>query len=111
MKRSKGGKRIENKEHVQMKNLIGEEEMIGIGIEKEINVVGVMMIKADMTQAVTGIIATHMLIYYIKLLRYDNFILLIMCRNSGHRSRSRSRDKHDRHRDDDHRRHARDKGK
>lgn len=33
-----------------------------------------------------------------------------MFRNSGHRSRSRSRDKHDRHRDDDHRRHARDKG-
>ncbi|XP_043599399.1 LOW QUALITY PROTEIN: luc7-like protein 3 [Bombus pyrosoma] len=54
--------------------------------------------------------STHTLIYYIKLLKYNNFILLIMCRNSGHRSRSRSRDKHDRHRDDDHRRHARDKG-
>lgn len=38
--------------------------------------------------------------------------MLLIYRNSGHRSRSRSRDKHDRHRDDDnHRRHARDKGK
>lgn len=54
MKKNKEGKKIENKEHVPMKNLIDEEEMTETEIEKEINVVDAMMIKADMIQAVTG---------------------------------------------------------
>lgn len=54
MRKNREEKKIGNKEHVLMKNLTGEEEMIGIGIEKEINVVDVMMTKADMIQAVTG---------------------------------------------------------
>lgn len=58
MKKNKEGKKIENKERVPMKNLIDEEETTETEIEKEINVVDAMMIKADMIQAVTGITVT-----------------------------------------------------
>lgn len=58
MKKNKEERKTESKELVPMKNLIDEEEMeteIGIETEKEINDVDVMMmIKADMIQAVTG---------------------------------------------------------
>lgn len=60
MKKNKEEKKIGNKEHVPMKNLIDEEEMIEIEIEKEINAVDAMTIKADMIQAVIGKIITKM---------------------------------------------------
>lgn len=62
MKKNKEGKKIENKERVPMKNLIDEEEMTETEIGKEINVVDAMMIiKADMIQAVTGITVTYVI--------------------------------------------------
>ena len=73
MKKNKEGKKIENKERVPMKNLIDEEETTETEIEKEINVVDAMMIKVDMTQAVTGIMVT----YAIKLL--SDKILISYC--------------------------------
>lgn len=74
MRKNKEGKKIENKERVPMKNLIDEEETTETEIEKEINVVDAMMIKADMTQAVTGITVT----YAIKLLSDE--ILISYCK-------------------------------
>lgn len=73
MKKNKEGKKIENKERVPMKNLIDEEETTETEIEKEINVVDAMMIKADMMQEVTGITVT----YAIKLL--SDKILILYC--------------------------------